>query len=148
MDRVAGLYNSYCRDRRYHLTRAAEQKQINTEEGKQMALKLCRSSGHISCLFSVRVNSVDSKTSANGSDVTAAFHLSNLCVCSAHKNTSDGPKQHYKPELWRLNFVSYDMYMLTSVNSAGRHEMFNLLCYVPEIDNRKNREEKQTCLSV
>lgn len=47
LDRVSGLYITYCRHQQYHLTRAAVQKQINTEDGKQMNLKMCTSSGHI-----------------------------------------------------------------------------------------------------
>lgn len=60
------------------------QKQINTEEDKQMNLQLCASSSHIG-LFPQCQNQQSRTSATSGPSVAAAFHLSNLRVCPQYQ---------------------------------------------------------------
>lgn len=82
------LFDTSCSHQQYH-SKEGLQRQMNTEEGKQINLILCTSSRHIS-LFP-QCQSQQSKTSANGPDVAASFHLSTLCVFAQY--TPSGERQ-------------------------------------------------------
>lgn len=65
---------------------------MNTEEGKQINLILCTSSGHIG-LFP-QCQSQQSETSANSPDVAASFVLSTLCVFAQYAPSGERQTWH------------------------------------------------------
>lgn len=109
------IFDTFCSHQQHH-GREGLQKQVNTEEGKQINLILCTSSGHIG-LFP-QCQSQQSKTSANYPDVAASFHLNTLCVFAQYAPSGERQTRHKAKKIIR----SWKWYISTLWLTLGRQK--------------------------